>query len=182
MINANFVSNLSYSLDNTENSINASFEKTNNVCCIFEKSADLIIQTEKICINKDISDINEPVMNNSDKIINILAGETIIKEKPVIYNPINKKVYLANAEDITHFRKYLGISLNNADNNNPVSILIYGLYSSENFNFSLDKEIYIGNRNIVQDLSGGNYVFQHQIGNVLTENTIFLNYLDPFKL
>lgn len=144
----------------------------------YEAKNQIEIVVDKVSITN--TDLNYDIFN-IDKYIYYPCGELIQKYQPVYYDPASKQVFVANYLLENHFKKYLGISLGNFEIGDMAKIQIFGILFDNNFNFDLNKEIFVGDGEITQDVSNPDIVYQQTIGNVITEKTIYLNYNEPIS-
>jgi hypothetical protein len=144
----------------------------------YEAKNQIEIVVDKVSITN--SDLNYDIFN-IDKYIYYPCGEIIQKYQPIYYDPITKEVFVASYLEENHFKKYLGISLGNFKIGEMAKVQIFGILYDNSFNFDLNREIFVGEREITQDVSNPNIVYQQTIGNVLTEKTLYLNYNEPIS-
>ena len=144
----------------------------------YEAKNQIEIIVDKVSITN--TDLNYDIFN-IDKYIYYPCGEIIRKYQPVYYEPISKEVFVASYLEESHFKKYLGISIGNFEIGEMAKVQIFGILYDNSFNFDLSKEIFLGDREITQDVSNPNIVYQQTIGNVLTEKTLYLNYNEPIS-
>lgn len=198
---ANFISGLNTTVEKKLKTVNSVFENRNGITInaftkndtcniaefkslqkllniVVEREADLEIIVNKISLLPD-SSIPD---NNLDKILLWRCGSAISKYQPVIYDMTDNKVYPAYASNISHFKHYIGICLNDYEPGDIANIQVYGLLYDIDFNYNTTNELFVGEGILTQNLNIPNIAYQQSVGNILTKNTIFLSYCDPIKL
>ncbi len=114
-------------------------------------------------------------------IIQKVAGETIGSHKIVKLGD-DSKVYYADCRNLSDVERILGMTLNSANANGSVNILLFGKLQDSSFNFDTSKPIYLGkNGNIVQDIDNES-VFIQRLGRVLKNNEILIDLDEPIIL
>jgi hypothetical protein len=168
---------LTFEIENPE-LISAEISPQYTVDTTYEAKNQIEIIVDKVSITN--TDLNYDIFN-IDKYIYYPCREIIQKYQPVYYDPNTKEVLVASYLEESHFKKYLGISLGNYTIGEMAKIQIFGILYNNDFNFDLSKEIFVGEREITQDVSNPNIIYQQTIGNVLTEKTLYLNYNEPIS-
>ena len=114
-------------------------------------------------------------------IIQKVVGETIGSHKIVKLGD-NGKVYYADCRNLSDVERILGMTLNSANTNGSVNILLFGKLQDSSFNFDTSKPIYLGkNGAIVQDIDSES-VFIQRLGKVLKNNEILIDLDEPIIL
>jgi len=114
-------------------------------------------------------------------IIQKVVGETIGSHKIVKLGD-NGKVYYADCRNLSDVERILGMTLNSANTNGSVNILLFGKLQDSSFNFDTSKPIYLGkNGAIVQDIDSES-VFIQRLGRVLKNNEILIDLDEPIIL
>ena len=114
-------------------------------------------------------------------IIRKVAGETIGSHKIVKLGD-NGKVYYADCRNLSDVERILGMTLNSANTNGSVNILLFGKLQDSSFNFDTSKPIYLGkNGTIVQDIDSES-VFIQRLGRVLKNDEILIDLDEPIIL
>jgi len=114
-------------------------------------------------------------------IIQKVAGETIGSHKVVKLGD-DGKVYYADCRNLPDVERILGMTLNSANTNGSVNILLFGKLQDSSFNFDTSKPIYLGkNGAIVQDIDSES-VFIQRLGRVLKNNEILIDLDEPIIL
>jgi len=114
-------------------------------------------------------------------IIQKVAGETIGSHK-VVKLEDDGKVYYADCRNLPDVERILGITLNSANTNGSVNVLLFGKLQDSSFNFDTSKPIYLGkNGTVVQDIDSES-VFIQRLGRVLKNNEILIDLDEPIIL
>ena len=114
-------------------------------------------------------------------IIQKVAGETISSHKIVKLGDDNR-AYYADCRNLSDIGRILGMTLNSANTNGSVNILLFGKLQDSSFNFDTSKPIYLGrNGTVVQDIDSES-VFIQRLGRVLKNNEILIDLDEPIIL
>jgi hypothetical protein len=116
---------------------------------------------------------------NSD--VFYLAAENLPLNCPVILNA-QKQLEVAKASNLTHSDSFLGLNLFSVPINLTATIRNYGLVENDNWNWELNKPIFLGvNGDLTQEIDNG-IVFLLHIAKPITDKSIFILQNNPILL
>jgi hypothetical protein len=110
-----------------------------------------------------------------------LASENLPLNCPVILNAQNQ-LEIAKASNLTHSDSFLGLNLFSAPINLTATIRNYGLVTNDNWNWELNKPIFLGiNGDLTQTVDNGISFLLH-IAKPITTKSIFILQNNPIIL
>ena len=110
-----------------------------------------------------------------------LATENLPLNSPVILNA-QKQLEVAKAGKLTHSDSFLGLNLVSTPINLTATVRTYGLVTNENWDWELNKPIFLGvNGDLTQEIDNG-IVFLLHIAKPITDKSIFILQNNPIIL
>lgn len=110
-----------------------------------------------------------------------LAEENLPLNCPVILNA-QKQLEVAKAGNLTHSDSFLGLNLVSTPINLTATVRTHGLVTNENWNWELNKPIFLGvNGDLTQEIDNG-IVFLLHIAKPITDKSIFILQNNPILL
>lgn len=144
-------------------------------------------ETEPVIVKPIENEIK--VLQNGNYVFNLagnndvfyLASENLPLNCPVILNA-QKQLEVAKASNLTHSDSFLGLNLFSTPINLTATIRNYGLVENENWNWELNKPIFLGvNGDLTQEIDNG-IVFLLHIAKPITDKSIFILQNNPIIL
>lgn len=110
-----------------------------------------------------------------------IASENLPLHSPVILNA-QRRLEVAKASNITHSDSFLGLNLFSTPINLTATIRNYGIVTNENWDWDLNKPIFLGvNGDLTQIVDNG-IVFLLHIAKPITDKSIFILQNNPILL
>jgi len=152
-----------------------------NITLSDEQQLDVSLSQVEPSLSVEVCGLITSLFIDGRVIIQKVAGETIGSHKIVKLGD-DSKVYYADCRSLPDVERILGMTLNSANANGSVNILLFGKLQDSSFNFDTSKPIYLGkNGNIVQDIDNES-VFIQRLGRVLKNNEILIDLDEPIIL
>ena len=115
-----------------------------------------------------------------NEIILFIANEDIQPYQPVFINN-DDTVSVASGDAIESLNRFLGINTALVTQGQQARVKIMGTLYDDNFNWDVNKEIYIGNGILTQN-PDANTVYIQQVANVLSSKLILITHNEPTLL
>lgn len=109
-----------------------------------------------------------------------IADEHIPKNTPVIILD-NGNVATARTNTLNSYNRFVGINTADVTTGNQARVKISGTLFDANFNWDINKEIYLSETGELTQNPSINAVYLQQIANVLTPNLILITHSEPVQ-
>jgi len=152
-----------------------------NITLSGEQQLDISLSQIEPSLSIEVCGLVTSLFIDGRVIVQKIAGEIIGSHKIVRLGD-DGKVYYADCRNLFDVERILGMTLNSANTNGNVNILLFGKLQDSSFNFDTSKPIYLGkNGAIVQDIDSES-VFIQRLGRVLKNNEILIDLDEPIIL